>query len=162
MGRPAKLALIPVGLYATWLGMMLLHELGHVVHARLAGAVVTHVDIPLFGFSETHIGENPHPLFVTWGGPLWGAMLPLAVWLVMHRLGLRGEWVARFFAGFCLIANAVYIGVGWLLDAGDAADMRDMEMPVWVMAGFGLAGTCAGLWLWHGLGSFLPKRAQIA
>lgn len=57
-----------VGIYPAWLAMMALHECGHILHAWLSGGDVQRVTIPLWGFSITEFGRNPHPAFVAWGG----------------------------------------------------------------------------------------------
>ena len=65
-----------------WLGMMLVHECGHMLAAMLSGGTVTRVVFHLLAFSRTDIDPNPHPLVVAWCGPLLGAFLP--------ALGARG------------------------------------------------------------------------
>lgn len=151
-----QLLLAPPLLYACWLGMMAVHELGHVLHAWLTGATVSAVRIPLVGFSITQFATNPHPHFVAWGGAVWGCVLPLAVWAVFHLRRWPGRYIVQFFAGFCLIANGVYLGVGWTRGAGDAGDLLAYGTPVWVMIAFGIVAAAAGLYLWHLLG--LEKR----
>jgi hypothetical protein len=64
-------------LYASWLAMMAIHELGHVLHAWLSGGTVSLVYLRPFEFSRTDLSVNPHPQFVAWGGPLWGCVIPL-------------------------------------------------------------------------------------
>lgn len=49
---------------ASWYGMQLVHEFGHVAHAWLSGGTVARVRIPLIGFSQTQLSRNPHPQFV--------------------------------------------------------------------------------------------------
>ena len=68
----------------------------------------------------------------------------------------------QLFAGFCLVANGAYIGVGWSLEAGDAADLLRMGTPVWLMIAFGLTASAGGLWLWHTLGPLRPAHAGAA
>lgn len=129
--------------------MLTLHELGHVLHAWTSGGEVVRLTIPAAGFSETVVHPNPRPLFVAWGGAVWGVAIPLlicgAAWAVWRRV----PQVLRFFAGFCLIANGAYIGIGWAFDAGDAADVVALGAPVWVMILYGVICAAAGLWLWH-------------
>lgn len=60
-------------------------------------------------------------------------------------------WV-QFWAGFCLIANGAYLGVGWTMRAGDAGDLLRHGTPVGVMVLFGAVAFSAGLALWHLLG----------
>ena len=159
----ARAGLFLLVLYASWMGMLLVHEAGHMLHAVGRGGTVAGVDFPLLGFSQTHVEPNPHPLLVAWGGPIWGSLLPLAAWLVTHRLRVRGRKLAQFFAGFCLIANGAYVALGWTLDTGDAADLRGMGTPEWLMLVIGLAAMAGGLLLWHMLGSamdLLRRRAR--
>jgi hypothetical protein len=97
--------LVTAYLYACWLGMMAVHELGHVLHAWISGGVVSAVRVPLLGFSITVLSSNPHAHFVAWGGAICGCILPVAAWS-MWRMG---RWVGlralQFFAGFCLLAS---------------------------------------------------------
>jgi len=151
--RAVQLLLLCLFLYTCWLGMMVVHELGHVFHARLSGGTVSAVRVPLVGFSITELSSNPRPHFVAWGGAMWGCLVPLVAWAVFAATGTRGRRVAQFFAGFCLVANGLYLGVGWTQRAGDAADLRRYGTPVWVLVAFGVFATGAGLYLWHRLGA---------
>ncbi len=140
---------MPVVVYGSWLGMLALHELGHVAHAVLSGGRVAGIVFPLVGFSQTIVHPNPRPLFVVWGGPVWGALLPVMACAVIRFTRVGVPQVLRFFAGFCLIANGAYVGAGWLTRAGDAGDMMDHGTPVPVMVVFGTACIAAGLYAWH-------------
>jgi mannose/fructose/N-acetylgalactosamine-specific phosphotransferase system component IIC len=139
--------------------MMAVHEAGHVLHARLSGATVPAVSVPLAGFSITELSTNPHPHFVAWGGPVWGSMLPVLAWAMLWRKRWPGWRIAQFFAGFCLIANGVYLGVGWVTGAGDAGDIVSHGTPVAVLVGFGVVVAGAGLLLWHLLGRWIGCAA---
>jgi hypothetical protein len=66
---------------------------------------------------------------------------------------LPGEFVLRFFAGFCLIANGAYIGAGSFTHIGDAGDMLKHDSARWHLWLFAAVTVPAGLWLWHGLGA---------
>jgi hypothetical protein len=66
----------------------------------------------------------------------------------------------QLFAGFCLIANGVYLGVGWIDNAGDAGDLLRRGTPVWVLVGFGLLASGGGLYLWHRLGPVQEPRQE--
>src|SRR5438067_8074063 len=137
LSQALRTIVVPVYLYACWLGMMAVHELGHVLHAWISGGIVAAVRVPLVGFSITVLSSNPHPHFVAWGGAIWGCILPVAAWTawrVGRRPGLRA---VQFFAGFCLLANGAYLGVGWTMRSGDAADLVRYGTPVWVLVGFG-------------------------
>ena len=150
--KTRRALVIAAALYPCWLGMMAVHEAGHVLHAWASGGAVSKVRVPLVGFSITELSSNPRPRFVAWGGPLWGGLLPLAAWAgwrAFRRPGLSG---AQFFAGFCLIANGAYLGVGALTRAGDAADLLKRETPAWALIAFGIIAMTVGLYLWHRLG----------
>lgn len=132
---------------------MAAHELGHVMHAYASGGRVARVSLPWFGFSQTFFRSNPHPHFVVWGGPVWGCVLPVVIWaLIPRRWKTVRQWV-QFWAGFCLVANGAYVGVGWALRVGDAGDLLRYGTPVWAMIAFGAATFSAGMGLWHLLGT---------
>jgi hypothetical protein len=138
----------PIVLYLAWLGMLAVHELGHVIHAVSSGGRVVRVSFPLLGFSQTFVDPNPHPLLVAWGGPIWGAALP-AIFLLAARMARRVTSLSRFFAGFCLISNGAYIGLGWLKRSGDAHDLARLGTPIVVLILFGVLCCAAGLFCWH-------------
>ena len=137
--------------YVGWLSMEALHELGHVLHAVASGGQVARVELPLLGFSRTDVLVNPAPAFVAWGGPIWGSILPLLIWAACLRASPPFQWAMQFFAGFCLIANGAYLGVGWIDEVGDAGDLVFHGTPVWVLCAFGAASSSLGLYLWHRL-----------
>ena len=147
-----RLLMVPPLIYGCWVGMMAVHELGHVIHAWVSGGTVWAVRVPLAGFSVTEFSTNPRPHFVAWGGAVWGSLLPAAAWAVFRLRRWPGTALVQFFAGFCLVANGVYLGVGWTRRAGDAGDLMEYGSPVWVLVGFGVIAAGAGLFLWHLLG----------
>ena len=151
MGRGRSLTvLLTSTLLLSWLWMMALHEFGHVLHARLSGGTVTKVVLHPLAISRTDVAPDPQPLFVVWGGPIWGCVLPAGAWLVGRRW--RYAFLLRFFAGFCLIANGAYLGAGVVAPVGDAQRMLELGVPPWGLAAFGALTIPVGLWLWHGLG----------
>jgi hypothetical protein len=107
----------------SWLGMQAVHELGHVLGAWATGAEVTRVVLRPLAISRTDVAENHSPGVVVWAGPVVGAALPLAVWFVAAWLKLPGTFLLRFFAGFCLVANGLYIGIGSFGRVGDCGGM---------------------------------------
>lgn len=155
MNAPARwlrITIAPLVLYGTWIGMMAVHELGHMLHAWASGGRVARVTIPPIGFSQTIVWPNPHERFVVWGGPLWGALLPLLACGVVKLLRRRRDRVPdllKFFAGFCLIANGAYIGIGWTRRAGDAGDLLRLATPRWLMIAFGVVCVAVGFAIWH-------------
>jgi hypothetical protein len=144
--------ILAAALYPCWLAMMAVHEAGHVLHAWASGGVVSAVRVPLAGFSITEFSSNPRPRFVAWGGPAWGSLIPLLAWSAWRALRRRGASAAQFFAGFCLVANGAYLGVGAFTRAGDAGDLLRHGIPKPVLVAFGIVATSSGLYLWHRLG----------
>jgi hypothetical protein len=150
--RPLTLFFITATLLASWLGMQAIHEAGHILVAKLTGGRVANVVLHPLTVSRTDLAENPRPVIVCWAGPIFGVTGPLVVWLIASRSRLRGAFVLRFFAGFCLVANGIYIGLGWLLTATDAADLIGLGEPHWRLWLFGAVTAPAGLALWNGQG----------
>ena len=152
MNRRLQALLIGSTLLAAWLGMQAVHETGHVLAAWCTGGNVERVVLAPWTISRTDLSFNPHPLVVVWGGPLLGCLIPAVVWGV----ATAGKWpetfVLRFFAGFCAIANGVYIGCGSFDRIGDAGDMLRHGAPLWMLWLFGIVTVPSGLLLWHGLG----------
>lgn len=137
----------------SWLAMMVVHEFGHVLNAWFSGGRVTHVVLHPLAISRTDLGENPHPLFVAWGGVVWGAALPLVLWLIAKKMWKRCAFLFKFFAGFCLIANGAYVGSAIVMPVGDSEDLLRLGAPVWMLVGFGALAVVGGLTLWNGLGA---------
>lgn len=137
----------------SWLTMMVVHELGHVLHAAASGGHVTGVVLHPLRISRTDVEPNPHPSFVVWGGPVWGSLIPLAFAILMRRTAKPYHSIALFFAGFCLVANGAYIGSGVFYPAGDSEQLLQLGTPSWMLATFGLLNISAGLLCWHRLGS---------
>jgi hypothetical protein len=135
-----------------WLGMQAIHEFGHVLGAWCSGGTVQRVFLNPRAFSRTDLWVNPHPLVVSWCGPVLGAILPLCGWGASVLMTGRWAFWMRFFSGFCLIANGAYLGGGGLLSAGDAGDLLRQGAPLWQLELFALAAIVAGVSLWHGLG----------
>lgn len=145
--------LIASSIAGAWWIMLATHELGHVINALLSDGTVTHVSLPVVGISRTDVEPNSHPQFVAWGGALWGVALPLAAWLAVRRWASRYAFLARFVAGFCLVANGAYLGAGSIAQVGDAADLLRHGARPWQLLFYGLAAGAAGLRLWHGQGA---------
>src|SRR5262245_57967645 len=110
--RRHQAVLIVSTLLGSWLGMQAVHELGHVAGAWVTGGRVERVVLHPLTISRTDLADNPRPLFVVWAGPVVGVVLPVLLWLLAGVARLPGAFVLRFFAGFCLLANGLYIGVG--------------------------------------------------
>lgn len=136
-----------------WYGMMAIHELGHVIGAWLTGGVVERVVLHPLAISRTDLSVNPHPLPVVWCGPVFGCLLPILIWLGTRWLVGKVSHLARFFAGFCCVANGAYLGIGSFESIGDAGDLLKHQCPVGYLWLFGIAMIPLGFALWNGLGS---------
>ena len=145
--------LIVSTLLGSWLGMQAVHELGHVCGAWLTGGKVQKVALHPLTISRTDLAENPSPLAVVWAGPILGALLPILLWLVATMTKMPGSFVLRFFAGFCLTANGLYISLGSFGRVGDCDEMLRSGSELWHLWLFGLLTVPAGIWLWHGQGA---------
>jgi hypothetical protein len=152
MNRFFQILLITSTLAFSWLAMMAVHELGHVVHLGLSGGTVEKVVLHPLAISRTDAGDNPHPLVVAWGGPIWGCLVPLGVLLVARRLAPSHAYLARFFAGFCLVANGAYLAGDAYVRGGDGRDLIAHGTPTWGLVLLGVAAVAGGLYLWNGLG----------
>lgn len=152
MRRSDQVILIVTFLAFSWLAMQAVHELGHVVGAWVTGAEVIKVALHPGIISRTDLGYNPHPALVVWAGPVLGAVLPVLVFLAARACRAPGVYLFRFFAGFCLIANGVYIAFGSADGAADTGVMMQHGSPYWVMIIFGILTVLPGLYLWHSQG----------
>ena len=152
MKRLHQVILIASFLPLCWLVMMAVHELGHAAAGWLTGGTVTKVVLHPLAISRTDVSPNPEPTIVVWAGPMLGVMLPLLIWGAVSLARLPVSYLFRFFAGFCLIANGAYIGVGSLEGLGDAGEMLRHGSPSWCLWLFGLVAIPFGLALWHGQG----------
>src|SRR5262245_36776670 len=114
-----------------WLGMMIVHEFGHVVGAWLTGGTVAKVVLHPLAISRTDVWPNPHPLVVVAAGPVLGVLFPLIGWALARQARLARNYLVRFFAGFCLIANGAYLAFGALDGVGDAGDLLRNGAALW-------------------------------
>jgi Peptidase M50B-like len=145
----AQLILIGSTVLGSWLGMQAIHEAGHVLGARLTGGGVERVVLHPLTISRTDLAENPQPLLVAWAGPVFGAIAPILLWATASLQRMPGAFVLRFFSGFCLLANGLYIGVGSFDGIGDCGDLLRHGAPIWHLWLFGALTAPTGLWLWH-------------
>ena len=148
--------------------MMLVHELGHALHAVVSGGEVERIVWTPLAFSRTDLGRNPEPAFVVWGGFVWGVLIPLVLLGAGRLARLPHLFLLRFFAGFCLVVNGVYLASGAVVPAGDTGDLLRLGTPAWVLAAAGVPPAAAGLWMWNGLarsfglGGAAPARGSLA
>lgn len=132
--------------------MMAVHEFGHVLHAMLSGGRVERVVLHPADISRTDVSPNPHPRFVAWGGAVWGTVIPLALLAVVRVVARKYTYLAAFFAGFCCLANGLYLAAGSFGGVGDAGDLLRLGAARWQLWLFGVPVSILGLWLWNGLG----------
>jgi len=152
MKRAHQILLIGTSLPLCWLGMMVVHELGHVIGAVDTGGTVERVVLHPLAISRTDVLPNPNPVLVVWAGPIVGVLLPLALLVIVKVGRVSLAYLPQFFAGFCLIANGTYIGGGSFGKIGDAGDMLRHGSPIWCLWLFGVGSLPLGLYLWNGLG----------
>jgi hypothetical protein len=156
--RLPQIILIGTFLGFCWLAMQAVHELGHVLGAVASGGTVAKVVLYPTTISRTDVFPNPHPLIEVWAGAVLGSVLPLLAFLVARGFRCPGLYLFRFFAGFCLIANGVYLGGGAIqsLTSQGFADGGELLMhgaSPWHLILFGLATVPVGLFLWNGQGT---------
>ena len=146
------------------LAMMAIHEFGHVVHAVLSGGRVERVVLHPLEISRTVVAPNPHPQFVAWGGAIWGTVIPLGVLAMTWVTARKYAYLAAFIAGFCCLANGLYLAVGSFTGVGDAGDLLRHGAARWQLWLFGVPVSILGLWLWIGLGpqfGFGPANGKV-
>ena len=152
MNRFFQILLILSVLGLSWLGMMAVHELGHVLHLIFTGGTVDYVLLNPLAISYTHPGENPHPLVVAWGGMVWGCAIPLIVLAIARVMRQSLAYLVAFFAGFCLVTNGAYLAADAFMQGGDGRELVAYGSPPWLMVMLGIVAAASGLWLWNGLG----------
>jgi hypothetical protein len=162
--QPMQAALFVLVVAFSWLAMMAVHELGHVVNALLSGGTVERVVLGPLEISRTEVNPNPHPLFVAWGGAIWGTLIPLGLLGAVRLAAKEFTYLAAFVAGFCCLANGLYLAAGSLTGAGDAGDLLRGGAAGWQLWLFGVPTSLLGLWLWNGLGPHFglgPSNGQV-
>jgi hypothetical protein len=137
MLRLNQAVLILSALALSWFAMMAVHESGHVLGAWLTGGSVATVVLHPLTISRTDLATNPQPLPVVWAGPIFGVAAPLIAWGTAHLVRVPFWYLLRFFAGFCLIANGSYLGVGSFDHVGDAGDLLRHGGAIWQLWLFG-------------------------
>lgn len=152
MKRSAQIILISTFLAFSWLGMQVVHEFGHCLGAWFSGGRVARIIAHPFTISCTVLSHNPRPLFVVWSGPIFGSILPALAVLIAALFRAPALYMFRFFAGFCLVANGLYIGLGALGGLLDAGDMMSYGSPQWLLFVFGGIAITVGLYFWNGIG----------
>jgi hypothetical protein len=162
--RAQRVPLILLMVAISWLAMMAVHELGHVLHAMMSDGQVERVVLHPLAISRTDVSPNPHPLFVAWGGAIWGTLIPLVLLAIVRVVARKYTYLAAFFAGFCCLANGLYLAAGSIGGVGDAGDLQRHGAAPWQLWLFGVPTSILGLWLWNGLGpqfGFGPANGRV-
>ena len=95
-------------LAASWCVMTFTHESGHVIAGWTSGGTLRHADLLPWHLPHSSFDPDPRPLVTLWGGPVLGALVPMAIALLVRR-----GW-AWFIAHFCLLANGSYLAAAWV------------------------------------------------
>ena len=146
-------------------GMVLVHEFGHVVGLWVSGGAVDYVQVSPIDFGFTARARDPHPLFVTWAGPLLGSAFPVAILLVVIVAAPRWIVPALMLAVVAFLANGTYLAIGVFSRVGDAGDLMRRGMLAWVLVAVGAPLVGAGVYLASFLRSVLrvgPPETTLA
>ncbi len=84
----------------------------------------------------------------------------MAAWLAALRWWRSAAAELRLLAGFCLLANGAYLGLGWIDRVGDAGEILDDGGSRWTLILFGLVAVASGLLLIDGGQRILGFGAQ--
>ncbi|MSQ95821.1 MAG: hypothetical protein EXR98_14865 [Gemmataceae bacterium] len=152
MKRLHQVVLLASTVALSWFAMMAVHVAGHVLGAWISGGTVSKVVLHPLTISRADVSPNPQPLVVIWAGPVIGVLAPLLMWITTQLCGIPIWHLCRFFAGFCLIANGAYLGVGSFDHIGDAGDLMRHGADTWQLWLFGIICAPSGFLLWHRLG----------
>jgi APA family basic amino acid/polyamine antiporter len=145
---PGAVLTLTTALVFCWYAMQIIHELGHVLAALATGGSVAAVHLPLVGFSRTDAASDA-PRWLVLGGPIFGSLAPIAALLALRWLG-RGQHtlpLAGALAGFCLLANGVYLASAIVDPVGDAQDLVRLGVPpaaLWIP---GIAASMLGVFM---------------
>lgn len=132
-----------------WVLMLLTHEVGHGTAALLTGGQVVSTDLRPGVLGHTLVEPNPHPDWVVWGGFLSGGLLPLGAWGVARAVMPRATADLRLLAGFCLLANGVYLAVGGSETLTDTGVLLSLGWSWPALIGIGLLLAWPGYWLFR-------------
>jgi hypothetical protein len=147
-----QLGIVLLATIASWYGMMAIHEVGHCLAAWVTGGVVEKVHFPLLGFSQTFYHENPHPLAVAWAGAAGCAVLAALLLRASRNMRRPYQQALLYFAGFSLIANGLYLGLGGFDRVGDCAELLNHGAKLWQLVAVGIGASALGVYSWHRMG----------
>ena len=122
------LLVVPVALLY-WLAMMLVHELGHALGAKLTGATIVSLDIRPGKISSIIVLPNPRPSFVLWAGFLFGWIFPFIGFPFWNVQRFYVGRLLQGFAHFCLVAGGTYLAVGGGEQLSDTGKLITLGWP---------------------------------
>lgn len=141
--------ILRIALYLTafaiwcWLAMMLTHELGHVLAAWATGGRLVYVNVYPGYLSSTLVSPNPAPGIVLWSGFASGWLAPQAIALVLRRQKSLAA-PAACWAGFCWLANGVYLAAGGMERLTDTGQLAREGWPLWLLIAIGTTTAVLG------------------
>lgn len=92
----------------------------------------------------TQFVSTPRPLLTAWGGPVLGVLIGAGIPALIARFSRPARAPMLLIAGFVLLANGLYIGLGAVMPVGDARSMLMFGSARWQLALFGIAGVVSG------------------
>lgn len=145
-----------------WWQMQTVHELGHILAALSLNEQIAEINLHPLQLSHTLLESHHYSTIFLWSGPLFGVLLPFALWQLSCFYKRDWSHVLRFYAGFCLIANGAYLGSAAISAVGDAKDLLNQRVPDYYLFTFGAITIPVGFWLWNGQGAKfgLGKNAE--
>ena len=93
--------------------MTVTHELGHVLVALAGGAKLRDLQLQPWHLPYSLFSGDPHPLATLWAGFVFGCAIPL---VSAAAIGRKAVW---YVAWFCLLANGIYLLIGYVVDDGE-------------------------------------------
>lgn len=106
---------------AAWYVMTWTHELGHLVSGWSCGSKLQSVTLLPWQLPSSYFEPDRCPLLTVWGGPVLGVLFPLLAAVLLRRDAI---W---FIATFCIVANGVYLAVGWFVGHSHLDTARLLE-----------------------------------
>ena len=118
------------------------------IHCRFLGRRFCVIRIHNWLLGEAHFGVRCSRFFFFILGRL------------LHSPGL---YLFRFFAGFCLIANGLYLFVDSFGRGGDGGTLIRSGASQWELVLFGAVTIPFGFWLWHkGVSPSIYRKPGLA
>lgn len=118
MNRIAYLLLLMI---ASWYVMTWTHELGHLLAGWSCGSKLQSVTLLPWQLPSSYFEPDRCPLRTVWGGPILGVLIPLLLGVLIRR---EAMW---FIASFCVLANGVYLALGWFVGDSHLDTARLLE-----------------------------------